>query len=109
MRGSVGMRLIVASSLVLLSCVPCVMADPIPYDPHILLASGGDAQDLGLAPINIDLSTPANDPMGNKGGGIFVFHNATGMDLTKIEVDLAIPDSFANNGFQVINTIFVMP
>lgn len=94
------MRLLAASSIVLLSFVPAAMADLIPYDPHVLLASGGDA-----TPISSTL--PIVFSQG--GGGIFVFENDTGADLAKFEADIAVPNTFAAGGFGVSGTIFVPP
>ena len=57
-----------------------------------------DAQDIGLGGDPIMLSST--------GGGIFVFHNTTDMNLSKVNVVITLPDSFLN-GFSFTGTIFV--
>src|SRR5271170_8316896 len=85
-------RLMSAGSLVLFGLASSAMADISPIDPHALFASGGDADPLGTGGAQIQLSIQGGTS--NTGGGIFVFQNTTGMDLTAIDVDITLPDSF---------------
>ncbi len=88
-------RLMSASSLVLFGLASSAMADISPIDPHALFASGGDADPLGDGGAQIVLSSPGTVGSTSKtGGGIFVFQNTTGRDLTAIDVDITLPDSF---------------
>jgi hypothetical protein len=77
------------------------MANQVPYDPEILIDNGGDATNINYtgAPITV----------GQNGGGIFVFHNATGNPLTEIDLNLDFPLSPLPNGFTVSGTIGIPP
>ena len=92
----------------LLVLLPIVMAPAkatpvpfLPFDPEILIALGGDATDI----------TNAGSPItvGPNGGGIFVFHNATGNPLSEIDINLNFPLSPLPAGFTVNGTIVVPP
>ena len=74
-----------------------VLANPVPFDPQILLDTGGDATDINYTGLPITV--------GANGGGIFVFHNATGNPLNEIEINLDYPSSPLPNGFTVSGTI----
>jgi hypothetical protein len=74
-----------------------VMANPVPFDPQILIDTGGDATDINYTGLPIII--------GPNGGGIFVFHNATGNPLNEIEIDVDFPMSPLPNGFSVSGTI----
>src|ERR1035438_7598121 len=93
------LRLAAASSLVLFGLATSAMADLIPYDPHALFASGGDATDIDSGQ-PIQLSAPSGS---NMGGGIFVFHNNTGSPLSAVQVDINVPTL---SGFIFGGTIF---
>lgn len=94
------MRFMISGLVLVLSITSLAKANLIPYDPHVLLASGGDATPIS-SPLPITFSAA--------GGGIFVFENDTGADLAKFEADIAVPNSFATSGFTVNGTIFVPP
>ena len=68
-------------------------------DPHIIFATGGDATDITTSGTSVALS--------QKGGGIFVFHNATGGPLSQLDVNVQFPEPSFPNGFGVDETIFV--
>jgi hypothetical protein len=92
------LRLAAASSLVLFGLATSAMADLLPYDPHALFASGGDATPLSTTtPITFSVA----------GGGIFVFMNDTGQPLKEVDVDAVVQDALASNGFNVVGTIVV--
>src|SRR5579864_6344834 len=84
---------------VLLSVTVCfsAMADLVPFDPEILIDTGGDATNINYigAPITV----------GANGGGIFVFHNATGNPLTEIDFNLDFPMSPLPLGFGIAGSI----
>jgi len=82
--------------------VSSALASPlIPFDPHALLATGGDATPITTSGATIELSPT--------GGGIFVFNNATGADLLKFDVSIQFPMGLFPDGFGVTGTIFVPP
>jgi hypothetical protein len=91
---------VATGSLVLFGFASSAMADLVPYDPHALFATGGDATP-------IDGSTPIT--FSPTGGGIFVFENNTGADLAMLQVNVEVPDTLALSGFTVDGTIFVPP
>jgi hypothetical protein len=92
------LRLVAASSVVLFGLATSAMADIEPYDPHGLLANGGDATPItSTTPITFSVA----------GGGIFVFNNDTGSPLKEVDVDVVVQDTLAANGFTVQGTIFV--
>jgi hypothetical protein len=100
------LRWAAAGAFVLVGLATSAMADLTPYDPHALLATGGDATDIcppeqscGQA---IQLSAPGG---GNQGGGIFVFTNNTGNPLSAVDVNITLPESFLD-GFSFTGTIF---
>ena len=68
-------------------------------DPHLIVATGGDATDITTIGTSVTLSP--------KGGGIFAFHNATGGPLSQIDLNVQFPESAFPNGFEVDATIFV--
>src|SRR5580704_17820272 len=78
-----------------------VMADPVPVDPHILIDTGGDAIDINYTGLPITI--------GPNGGGIFVFHNATGDPLSEVDVDVDFPVASLPSGFTVDGTIPIPP
>lgn len=90
------MRLIFAS-ISLLALVSSAWAAPV--DPHIIFATGGDATDITTKGALVTLS--------QMGGGIFVFHNATGGPLSRLEVNVQFPEPSFPNGLVVDETIFV--
>jgi hypothetical protein len=73
------------------------MANPVPFDPMILIDTGGDATDINYTGLPITI--------GPNGGGIFVFHNATGNPLNEIEINVDFPMAPLPNGFTVSGTI----
>jgi hypothetical protein len=90
------MRLMFASiSLVVL--VSSAWATSV--DPHIIFATGGDATDITTKGTLVTLS--------QMGGGIFVFHNATGGPLSRLQVNVQFPVPSFPNGFVVDETIFI--
>lgn len=94
------MRLVAAISVLLLALATAAVADPAPYDPHALYASGGDATPItGETPITFSVA----------GGGIFVFTNNTGEPLQQVNVDVVVPDALAVDGFTVVGAIYVPP
>lgn len=95
------MRVVAVSSLLLFGLASSAMADLIPFDPHALLATGGDATPITDAGMAITFSAT--------GGGIFVFTNDTGAPLSKLNVDVQFPVGIFPNGFGVDGTIFVPP
>lgn len=92
------MRLMFAGSILLVAA-SSAFADLVPVDPHIIYASGGDATPIGTEGISINLS--------NGGGGIFVFQNDTGVDLSNLDVRVQFPFAVFPNGFTLDDTIFV--
>jgi hypothetical protein len=74
-------------------------AGTMPVDPHIIFATGGDATDITTSGTSVTLS-----PMG---GGIFVFHNATGAPLSLVDINVQFPEASFPSGFGVDATIFV--
>jgi hypothetical protein len=96
------MRLAIVCSTFLSAMVSSALASPlIPFDPHALFATGGDATPITTAGIDITLSPT--------GGGIFVFNNATGADLPQLDVNIQFPTPLFPDGFGVTGTIFVPP
>ncbi len=95
------LRLAAAGAFVLVGLATSAMADLIPFDPHALLATGGDATPITDAGMAITFSAT--------GGGIFVFTNDTGSPLSKLDVDVQFPVGIFPNGFGVDGTIFVPP
>jgi hypothetical protein len=88
----------VIGSIALLGCASSVLADVSPYDPHVLYATGGDATNItGTSAIIFS----------SAGGGIFVYHNDTGVALASLDVDVAVPDALSMNGFSVTGAIVV--
>jgi len=77
------------------------MANPVPFDPQILIDTGGDAMNINYTGLPIII--------GPNGGGIFVFHNATGNPLNEIEIDVDFPMAPLPNGFSVSGTIGIPP
>lgn len=88
----------VIGSIALLGCVSSALADVSPYDPHVLYATGGDATDI---------TGPTTIMFSSAGGGIFVYHNDTGVALASLDVDIAVPDDLALHGFSVTGAIVV--
>jgi hypothetical protein len=78
------MRSVFIGSILLFALVSSALADtgPVPIDPHLIAATGGDATPIDDG-LTIQLSA--------EGGGIFVFNNNTGSNLA--EIDLFIPSS----------------
>jgi hypothetical protein len=95
------LRLVVASSVALLGLATAAMADIQPFDPHGLLANGGDATPItDTTPITFSVA----------GGGIFVFMNDTGAPLQEVDVKIAVPDALEQNTiFTVVGGIVVPP
>jgi hypothetical protein len=96
-----GVRLMAVSSLVLFGFAPAAMADLTPFDPHALLATGGDATDI----CSPHQSCGQPIQLSPAGGGIFVFTNNTGSPLQSVDVDINVLDSLAVSGFSVVGTI----
>ena len=78
-----------------------VLANPVPFDPQILIDTGGDATDINYTGLPITV--------GPNGGGIFVFHNATGNPLSEIDLNLEFPMAPLPVGFTVQGTIPIPP
>lgn len=66
-------------------------------NPDILIALGGDAMDITNAGVPITVSPT--------GGGIFVFRNATGSDLSMLDVSILFPGPTFGANFGVGGTI----
>jgi hypothetical protein len=94
------MRVVAVSSVLLFGLATSAMADIVPFDPHGLFATGGDATDINSGQ-PITLSSPGG---GNTGGGIFVFTNNTGTALSGVDVNITLPNSFG--AFSFTGTIF---
>jgi hypothetical protein len=94
------MRVVAVSSVLLFGVATSAMADIVPFDPHGLFATGGDATDIDSGQ-PIILSSPGG---GNTGGGIFVFSNNTGSALSGVDVNITLPNSFG--AFSFTGTIF---
>ena len=77
------------------------LANPTPVDPQVLIDSGGDATDINYTGVPITV--------GPNGGGIFVFHNATGNPLSEIDLNLDFPESPLPTGFTVDGSIGIPP
>jgi len=95
------MRLADVFSALLLSAV-IAAATPIPLqpiDPEILIDTGGDATPITTGGVSITLSPT--------GGGIFVFQNATGGPLSKLDVSVQFPMPIFPSGFGVDGTIAI--
>jgi hypothetical protein len=93
-------RLTITCSIFLFALVSTARADPVSQvDPHIIYATGGDATPITTDGISIDLSAG--------GGGIFVFQNDTGADLSMLDVKVQFPFPVFAIGFTVADTIFV--
>jgi hypothetical protein len=95
------MRSVCVYILVSVAASVVALADPVPVDPQILIDSGGDAPDINYTGVPITI--------GPKGGGIFVFHNATGNALNEIDVNVDFPEDPLPTGFTVQGTIPVPP
>jgi hypothetical protein len=96
------MRLpIMLSTVFLASCIAATATTiPLqPIDPEILIDTGGDAMDITTGGVSITLSPT--------GGGIFVFHNATGGPLSKLDVAVQFPMPTFPSGFGVDGTIAI--
>jgi hypothetical protein len=93
------MRLAIACSILLSALSFSALASITEVDPHIIYATGGDATPITTDGISIDLS--------KGGGGIFVFQNDTGSDLSMLDVNVQFPFPVFPNGFTVADTIFV--
>ena len=95
------MRSICLYALVSAAVSFSALADPVPVDPQILIDTGGDAPDIDYtgAPITV----------GPNGGGIFVFHNATGNPLSEVDIDVQLPETPLPPGFTVDGTIPIPP
>ena len=91
------LRAVATGSLLVLGFASSAMANWTPIDPHALFATGGDATPI---------SGTATAHLSATGGGIFVYENDTGFDLSAVNVDVDLPDSFLN-GFSLQGTIFV--
>jgi hypothetical protein len=77
------------------------LADPVPFDPQILIEDpGGSAPPIDFTGQPITLVN---------GGGIFAFHNVTGNPLNEIDVNLDFPQAPLPLGFTVQGTILVPP
>ena len=81
------MKLMVSGSIAALILASSAFANIIPFDPHIIYATGGDATPIDTNGISVNLS--------DGGGGIFVFENDTGNDLTNLDVKVQF---FFSNG-----------
>ena len=90
------MRLMLGSIALL---VLVSLARGAPIDPHIIFATGGDATDITATGTSVTLSS--------LGGGIFVFHNATGSPLSQVDINVQFPGPSFPNGFSVDATIFI--
>ena len=94
------MRLAILCSILVSAVTLTALAAPINgVDPHIIYATGGDATPIDTNGISIILS--------DGGGGIFVFENDTGSDLSLLDVNVQFPFPVFPNGFTVADTIFV--
>jgi hypothetical protein len=72
-------RVTITCSVFLFALVCTTRADPVnQVYPHLIFATGGDATPITTDGISIDLSAG--------GGGIFVFRNDTGADLSMLDV-----------------------
>jgi hypothetical protein len=96
------MRLPLVCSTLLLTCSIAATATQMPLqpiDPEILIDTGGDAMDITTGGVSITLSP--------SGGGIFVFHNATGGPLSKLDVSVQFPMPTFPSGFGIDGTIAI--
>ncbi|MGD0300444.1 MAG: PEP-CTERM sorting domain-containing protein [Bryobacteraceae bacterium] len=84
------MRSVFIGSTLLFALVSLALADtePVPIDPHLVAATGGDATPIGDG-LTIQLSTG--------GGGIFVFNNNTGGNLAEIDLTIPVLSPFSLN------------
>lgn len=98
---SIAMRSICFYILVSVAVSFSLVANPVPVDPEILIDTGGDATDINYTGLPITV--------GPNGGGIFVFHNATGNPLNEFDLNLNFPLSPLPAGFTVRGTIPVPP
>jgi hypothetical protein len=94
---SIAMRSVCISMLLSMAASFSARADIVPFDPEILIDTGGDATNIDYTGLPITV--------GPNGGGIFVFHNATGNPLNEIDINLDFPMSPLPNGFSVTGTI----
>jgi hypothetical protein len=95
-------RSVLGALLLAVLAIPELQADSI--DPHVLFAAGGNtlgATDITTGGVQVTLSLT--------GGGIFVFHNATGKDLLAIDASVQFPVPSFPIGFGVSGTIFALP
>jgi hypothetical protein len=94
-----GWRVPILAALLVLGSAGLARADGA--DPFLLISTGGVGTDLtnAGAPITV----------GPNGGGIFVFHNATGSPFTELDVNLNLPVPQLPNGFTINGTISVAP
>ena len=96
------MRLFITLSVLFLAAAIGATATsllPPIYDPEILIDTGGDATDITTGGLSIILSPT--------GGGIFVFHNATGGPLSQLQLSVQFPMPTFPSGFAVDGTIAV--
>jgi hypothetical protein len=75
--------------------VPRANADGI--DPHIIFATGGNGTPITTAGAPITLS--------DGGGGIFVFQNSTGADVSELDVSIQFPSGVFPAGFTVADIL----
>src|SRR6202158_4084493 len=95
------MRLVCIYLLVSMAAGFTALGNPVPYDPEILIDIGGDATDINYTGVPITV--------GQNGGGIFVFHNATGNPLSEIDLNLDFASSPLPTGFTVDGSIGIPP
>ena len=98
---SIAMRPVCFYILVSVAMSFSAMANIVPVDPDILIDSGGDAVPIDYTGLPITV--------GPNGGGIFVFHNATGNPLNELDLNLDFPLSPLPPGFVVEGNIPVPP
>ena len=92
----------IACSAMFVAAGISLLASPMPLqpiDPEILIDTGGDAMDITNGGVSIVLSPT--------GGGIFVFHNATGGPLSKLNVSVQFPMPTFPSGFAIDGTIAI--
>jgi hypothetical protein len=91
------MRLVCIYLLVSMAAGLTALGNPVPYDPEILIDIGGDATNIDYTGVPITV--------GANGGGIFVFHNATGNPLTELDFNLDFPLSPLPVGFGIAGSV----
>jgi hypothetical protein len=89
------MRLALICSLCMSALIPSALAT------HILFATGGDPTPINTNGLPISLT--------DTGGGIFVFHNASGKDLPLLDLNIQFPTPTFPDGFTVDGTVFTPP